>query len=432
MTEIFLLISKLMAGGLRFLIGLFLIYKLLAADRPDRKGVLVGVAGSFAVTLAVSCVPLNEFLRMGVEAVWIAFCAGRLRKSDMRKSLFVGISYEIAISMWQFLFSAGMGMVFRSEIYLNGNSLPGQIPVWVLHFLVVVLMVYLLKKPDMCKKEGRHLTTAIVIAGFFAVVTLSEQSVLVIPDDTLTMWIILSMVLMMLILVFQLSRQYEVEKEVARLKSEQAELLEHDYTALNQAYEVNAKLFHDFHNHIGALRQMLLHENYGGAMAYLDELQEPIREMADTVWTGDETVDFLINSKMASALAEQIRMDVQAEFPRHTNIRSADMCAIVGNLLDNALEAARKVPDSGQRFVSLTIRRINQMLVIKVENGFADVIKAEGGNLRTTKTEEGLHGWGLKSAQAAAEKYDGMVQTTYAGAIFRAVATLSYHPVREK
>ena len=110
---------------------------------------------------------------------------------------------------------------------------------------------------------------------------------------------------------------------------------------------------------------------------------------------------------------------------RRTNIRSVDLCAILGNLLDNAIEAARQVPDRSGRTVTLTIRRIHQMLVIKVENTFAAAPIQENGGLKTTKTGGGLHGWGLKSARTAAEKYDGMVQTSVSGEVFRAVATLS-------
>ena len=87
----------------------------------------------------------------------------------------------------------------------------------------------------------------------------------------------------------------------------------------------------------------------------------------------------------------------------------------MGNLLDNAIEAARQVSDPSGRTVALTIRRIHQMLVIKVENSFAAAPVQEGGELKTTKTEGGLHGWGLKSAQTAAEKYDGMVQAGVSG-----------------
>lgn len=164
-------------------------------------------------------------------------------------------------------------------------------------------------------------------------------------------------------------------------------------------------------------------------MQYLDALQAPVRELADTVWTGEKTVDYLINSKAIAAEEQGITYQVQAEFPRHTNLRSADLCAILGNLLDNALEAARQIPDSEQRFIGLTIRRINQMLIIKVENTFFTPPEQQDGALKTSKAEAGLHGWGLKSAQTAAEKYDGMVQTSYTGNIFRAIVTLSYQGV---
>ena len=93
------------------------------------------------------------------------------------------------------------------------------------------------------------------------------------------------------------------------------------------------------------------------------------------------------------------------------------------------MEATGKVVSPKQRAIFLTIRRINQMLVIKVENSYAEIAKRENGQLQTTKTEAGLHGWGLKSAQTAAEKYDGTIRTTYEGDRFRAVATLSYHGV---
>lgn len=90
-------------------------------------------------------------------------------------------------------------------------------------------------------------------------------------------------------------------------------------------------------------------------MEYLDGLQTPVKEMTDAIWTGDETIDYLINSKAVSAEENEIKYQVQVEFPRHTNIRSTDLCAILGNLLDNGLEAAKQVPDPDQRFVRLTI-----------------------------------------------------------------------------
>ena len=431
MTDVFLLLSGILTGAVRVLAGLTLSHRLLSIKRPDRKSISAGLAGALVLTVLLSLLHAPDFYRMALEAVLIAACAHRLQGAELRMGLFVGIFYEIGVSFWSFLLPAWMGVLFRSQDFLNTGTLAGQSALWLLHGLLAVLAVWLSRGRKINRKSAFQAVSALTLAGFLGVITLSEQTVLAIPDDTLYMWTILAVVLMMSVLVFNINRQYEVEKELAKLKSEQAELLERDYTAVNRAYQVNAKLFHDFHNHIGVLRQFLTHEKYGEAVRYLDELQAPVRNLTATVWTGDETADYLINSKAAMAEEAGIRFQAQVEFPRRTNIRSVDLCAILGNLLDNAIEAARQVTDPSGRTVALTIRRIHQMLVIKVENSFSSAPVQENGELKTTKTEGSLHGWGLKSAQTAAEKYDGMVQAGVSGEVFRAVATLSYQGIED-
>ncbi len=420
MTNPLILCSTVAAGGVRAVVCLFLISRLLQAKRPKKKGIMAAFFGFAVLSVLLSATGLSDFYRMVLETVLLAACARRFQEADSRMSLFVGIFYEIAVSFWQFLVAAWTGVFFRSPAFLDSTTGYGQIAVWLFHALLAAAALYLWKHPGMAEKEAFRLAS---------IIALSEQTTLPIKDDMLDMWTILAVVLMMSVLVFNMNRQYEMEKELARLKSEQAELLERDYSTLNQAYAMNAKLFHDFHNHIGALRQLLSHGKPEEAMRYLDDLQAPVREMAETTWTGDETVDYLINSKAHAAMADDIHFQAQVEFPRHTNLRSADLCAILGNLSDNALEAARQVPKKDGRFVRLTIRRIHQMLVIKVENGFAAPLVEKDGELKTSKEGNGLHGWGLKSARTAAEKYDGTVQTSQEGDTFRAVATLSYQGV---
>ncbi len=427
MTDVFLLLSGILTGAVRVLVGLTLVHRLLLTKKPDGRSLGLGLAGVLALTVLLSLLHAPDFYRIALEAVLIAAYAHRTQGAELRMGLFVGVFYEIGVSFWSFLLPAWVGVLFRSQDFLSARTLAGQSVLWLLHGLLAVLAAWLSRGWEINRKSAFRAVSALTLAGFLGVVTLSEQTVLAIPDDTLYMWTILAVVLMMSVLVFNINRQYEVEKELAKLKSEQAELLERDYTAVNRAYQVNAKLFHDLHNHIGVLRQFLTHEKYGEAVHYLDELQAPVRNLTATVWTGDETADYLINSKAAVAEADGIRFQVQVEFPRRTNIRSVDLCAILGNLLDNAIEAAQQVPDPSGRTVALTIRRIHQMLVIKVENSFAASPLQEGGELKTTKTEGGLHGWGLKSAQTAAEKYDGMVQAGVSREVFRAVATLSYN-----
>lgn len=429
MTGWLMLFLNFIAGGVRSVVCLFLIFRLLSVKKPGKKSIAAAFAGAMAISVILCMTGLSDFYRMISETVLIAFCACRFQEADTRMSLFVGIFYEIAAAFWQFLFAAWLGVIFCSPAFLDYETGYGQIAVWCFHLLLIVLIWYILQRPNMAGTEAIRFASVIILIGFVAVISLSEQAVLVIADDTLEMWTILAVVLMMSVLVFNMNRQYEIEKQLAKLKSEQAELLERDYTALNNAYAINAKLFHDFHNHIGVLRQLLSHSKTEEAIQYLDELQMPVKEMTETIWTGDDTVDYLINSKAVTAERNGIKYQVQVEFPRRTNLRSADLCAILGNLLDNALEAVKQIPVPEQRWIRLTVRRINQMLIIKVENSFLTPPVKQDGALKTSKDGNGLHGWGLKSAQTAAEKYDGLVQTSYDGDTFRAVASLSYQAV---
>lgn len=172
---------------------------------------------------------------------------------------------------------------------------------------------------------------------------------------------------------------------------------------------------------------------YGGdiqeAVQYCEELRIPVREISQTVWTGDKAIDYLINSKMALAKQEHIQTKVNVEYPRNTNIRSVDLTTILGNLLDNALEAAEAAPER-LRFLRLTVRRINAMLIIKVENGYGEAPAQENGNLLTSKMDKAFHGWGLKSVQTAAEHYDGAIHTEYADGVFKTVVTLSFQTIK--
>ena len=195
----------------------------------------------------------------------------------------------------------------------------------------------------------------IAVAGMICVVSLGSQKRIPIDEDVLSTWNIFSVILMFSVLFFNMNRQYESEKEIARLKEGQAELLERDYQNLNRTYSENAKLFHDLHNHLAILHRYLSRGNANEALQYLEDLRAPVQEIMQSGWTGDDAIDYLISNKIAYAKEQHVSTKVNIEFPRHTNIRSADLTAILGNLLDNALEAIKSVPEN-QRFINLTIR----------------------------------------------------------------------------
>lgn len=421
-------ILSVLAVCLRVVIGLILVESIVCEKKSDKRGrissIISGIVGGVAIGFGALYIDANDLVRIVAEVVVITLLIAMSYRIGYRKCLFIAIFYEMALGLGQFLVGAGIAIATLDKSYMDAATLLGQIAVWVMIAVAIIVSVMTVRRMQI-KAALKY----IVLVLFFGVITISSQNRLEIPQDDVFMWTILAACFVGGLLIFNMSKQMETEKKLAQMKAEQAELLEKDYTELNNAYATNAKLFHDFHNHIGMIRQLVSDEKYSDAIDYLDELQAPVKDFTDSKWTGDNTIDYLINTKVAGANESKIDMQIQVEYPRHANLKSADMCAIIGNLLDNALEAARKVPDEDKRFIRLTIRRINQMLVIKVENSYETELRAIDGQLQTTKTEGGIHGWGIKSVRAAVEKYEGTVQIAQEEQVFKVVATLSFDGV---
>lgn len=416
-----------LTNGIRVFMCLFLVATLQKWEKPSKGAVGLSLICG-VVTAVLLILPLPQIVAMTFEVLAILLILYRKHPCEIRMCAFLTVYFEIAAALWDFLISAGLEIFFR-------HSAPGTIlgkdmvSVWIVRVLMVGLMSFVVLRGDRAGKTLERVGSAAAVAGMLCVVILTEQSVVPLPDDQLMTWMILSTILFVAVLIYRINRQYEMERAIAQLEKEKNALFERDYQALSDTYAANAKLFHDFHNHIDALHRYLTKGSAEEAISYLEGLRSPIQAFANTAWMGEEAVDYLINSKIALAGSRQIQTNIDIEFPRHTNIRSVDLVTILGNLLDNALDAAGNA-ETGLRFVNLTIRRINDMLVIKVENGCCAAPDMIDGELQTSKTDKALHGWGLRSARTAAEHYDGTIETEYSGHTFRAVAILSFEAVK--
>ncbi len=434
MINWYLTLSFFLTGWIRAFWGLYLILILLRLPAGWRRAAALSGCTAACVTL-LSFFTTRQFYLLGGEILLMILAAQPfLRDSPSykvspRSCLFIAFFYELAAGLWDFMVSAGLGVLFRSEDFLNPGSPKYAAAVWIVRLLMSAAALAAIRAREKENSRPSRLAAGISIAGLLGTVFLSGQDVITINDEQLTTWILFSMLIPMAVMFFYLNRQYEMEKKLSQLEKERNALLERDYQSLRNNYAANAKLFHDLHNHLDVLYRYLSKENASEAARYLEDLRSPIRLMTQTSWTGDEAVDYLINSKLALAGSRKLQMRTSIEFPRHTNLLSADLVAILGNLLDNALEAAGNAEES-LRFIRLTIRRIHQMLIIKVENGCSAAPVMADGKLQTSKADKSLHGWGLQSVRTAAGHYDGTVETEYSDHVFRTVVTLSFEAVR--
>ena len=426
MMEYISAISYFLTNEVRLFLGIFLVAKVMNF-LPKKMLLLLSAAGGVLVT-ALQMAGLSMIGVLAVELLVITAVTWYCLRDKLNLCLFLIFFYEVGVGLWDFLLQAGLGIMFRSENFINPNAMEYLAGIWLVRLLMLIGSITLIKQEHPNAGTLRALSV-LVILGMFGAVTLSEQTILPLNEDQVGTWIILSIILLFAILFYRVNQQREMEAEIAKLKQEQAEIVERDYQALRRTYADNAKLYHDLHNHIEAIYQCLIQGDTKEAVRYCEDLRTPVRQISQTIWTGDKALDYLISSKMALAGQEQVKTKVNIEYPHNTNIRSVDLTTILGNLLDNALEAAKTAPE-GLRFLNLTIRRINAMLIIKVENGYGDTPVQENGKLLTSKKDKAFHGWGLKSVQTAADRYDGTIRTDYKDHVFQSVVTLSFQPVK--
>ena len=409
--------SFLFTNGLRIFFGLYLVMAVLKLSGDRKKAGVLSACAAVFITL-LSCLPIPQIYITGAEIIIMMLMIRHLFRAELRMPLFLIFFYEITVALWEFMISASLGIIFRSEGFLDRNTLKYMTAVWIVRVLMLGIAFLAVKAGERRNK----IISAVAVAGLFWVIFLSGQRIITIDAEQMTTWIIFSMLIIVAVLFFYLSRQYEMEKKIAHLEKEKNVLLKNTYAA-------NARLFHDFHNHIEALHRYLEKDRTAEAVQYLESLRSPTCAVTQPVWVGDEAVDYLLSSKITLAASRDIQVNCNIEYPQHTNIRSVDLVAILGNLLDNALEAVEGT-EGNLRYINLTIRRINEMLIIKLENGCKAAPVITEGELKTTKQDTDLHGWGLKSVRTTAEHYDGTVETEYEGGRFCTVVTLSYEPVK--
>lgn len=156
-------------------------------------------------------------------------------------------------------------------------------------------------------------------------------------------------------------------------------------------------------------------------MGYLEKEQYPqlkehyqkkigyIKNENSLVHTGSIGMDAILNHKKETALRERIHIDIQHKLLTHVKIDDRDLNMILGNLLDNAIEAVRQLK-SEEREIALKIKTDATVLFLEINNKYLGKLQKDGhGNYLTKKTDQILHGLGLLKVKYIAHKYGGDV-----------------------
>lgn len=163
---------------------------------------------------------------------------------------------------------------------------------------------------------------------------------------------------------------------------------------------------HDFHHHLQALKGQLEAGEVDRALAYIEQLDNQLMNVDTLLKTGNVSLDAILSAKIAQAKAENIAVTVKANVPDALTISDLELSIIIGNLLDNTIEACRTV--TGERFIRIFISMKGTMLYFSMLNA-AGAKKKKTGSLFATH-KDGVHGFGLRRAEAILEEHGGWVK----------------------
>ncbi len=202
-----------------------------------------------------------------------------------------------------------------------------------------------------------------------------------------------------------------------RLSDFQDSVLKKQRDEVQNIYQTMRAWRHDYHNHMQAIKALLSMGKKEELSDYLDNLEKDLDSIDIAIRTGNVGLDAILSSKVSIARKNNIEVNCTAKVPDELMITDVHLCAIVGNLMDNAIEACEKITEgTAPRFIRIYIGLFKSQLYISVSNSTCEKHRRRLSELVTSKLGE--HGFGLRRIDKLAEKYDGYVNRKNEPGIF--------------
>lgn len=326
---------------------------------------------------------VGAFLLLGLSELFIGFILAAIFKKTvetLNQSLVyyaVGVLSSKSISFF-------VAKIFSSKYKVDDVKIPLKI---VLAFSIFPLSTFVFGV-ILIGGFGADISPSFAIAGVISIFALSVANIMV------------------FILFDYYSKQQKIRSE---LESEriQSELEKNYLQNIIEKQKLSAREMHDLKNQLFAIRETLVNDSADG-LRKIDEICDSVNAMQSAIYTGDKSVDALINGKVHSLGDMEVEFKSECYSCGFDKIDRMDLCVVIGNLLDNAIEGVQKV--EGERIIRLKFLQQGNFLNIIVVNTYSGEIAIADGAPQTTKDNKIAHGYGLKSIRTILKKYDGHLE----------------------
>ena len=250
------------------------------------------------------------------------------------------------------------------------------------------------------------------------------DSLVVLQIAVILSWLFIMLCVVAAICSATISMRYQEQKKEAELIDLTNDLMTRNYQKL---YDVQTKIsqqVHDFTNHLKTIDRLI--DNDKEAKQYVETLLQSPKQQVQQSQSGNRVIDAIINSKIEEAARKQVAFIYRVRLPYpNINISPVDICAVLSNQLDNAIEACEALPAVESRFMTLDIWKREAFVFFKVVNSTNRDKQDKNRIFVSTKSSrDGMHGLGLKNIKETTEKYGGSLEMTCENGYFTSIAML--------
>jgi len=211
--------------------------------------------------------------------------------------------------------------------------------------------------------------------------------------------------------------EYADYQWLAKTYQQEIKYYENYYNQLEENYDSIKKMRHDINNHLITIGMLAKKCKNTDIERYIDQVTNLCLDASSVVSTGNWVIDSILNYKIKKMNEYSIRFEGNIKIPSVITCDSSHLCALLGNAIDNAIDATI-TRDVSERFVSLNMKVDKGNLYVEVKNSFDGVIIQGKKGIVTTKKDKKNHGYGLRIMKELVEIYDGLVQTSAENGMF--------------
>ncbi len=207
----------------------------------------------------------------------------------------------------------------------------------------------------------------------------------------------------------------------------QNKLYKEQFKIMKNSVEDMETLKHDLANHVKALSMLIDKNENRKALEHLSNIST-IANLQDTIYsnTGSTVIDSIVNFKIKEAEKHCIQCNVKIKIPYNLMLSSYEMTIVLGNLLDNAIEANKKLTEE-ERYIDLKVRYDRGMLLIRLSNPYSYIMLKKSNVLLTTKQNKKNHGIGLNSVESIVKANHGVIDLYHNNNIFNVKILMYYN-----